>query len=224
MKILLIAGHGAGDPGAIGNGKKEAIETRKLVSLLLPKLKRYASVSVYNTARNAFKDVNNGSFKVGAYDYALEIHFNAFNKTAKGTEIYVTKNEKGTSVERAIMNHMKPFFAVRGGSGVKVGNFAVINYLKRKGISSALLEVCFIDNAHDMKVYTSNIDKIADAIVSGIVEGFGLKASSSKKSIDEIAREVIAGKWGNGSDRVKRLRSARYDPNIVQARVNQLIK
>ena len=40
------------------------------------------------------------------------------------------------------------------------------------------------------------------------------------KSVDEIAREVIAGKWGNGAERKRRLRAAGYDPAVIQARVN----
>ena len=43
------------------------------------------------------------------------------------------------------------------------------------------------------------------------------------KSVDEVAREVIAGKWGNGTDRKNRLQAAGYNYNAVQARVNQLV-
>lgn len=49
-------------------------------------------------------------------------------------------------------------------------------------------------------------------------------AVSTKKSVDEIAREIIAGKWGNGQDRVNRLTAAGYDYNAVQAKVNALLK
>lgn len=45
-----------------------------------------------------------------------------------------------------------------------------------------------------------------------------------RKSIDEIAKEVIAGKWGNNPERKRRLKSAGYDYNAVQKRVNQLMK
>lgn len=44
------------------------------------------------------------------------------------------------------------------------------------------------------------------------------------KTIDEIAREVIAGKWGSGEDRKKRLTNAEYSYSEVQARVNQILK
>ena len=47
--------------------------------------------------------------------------------------------------------------------------------------------------------------------------------SVAAKSIEEIAREVIQGKWGNGADRQKRLEAAGYNYAEVQAKVNQLI-
>ena len=46
----------------------------------------------------------------------------------------------------------------------------------------------------------------------------------AKKSVDKIAREVIQGKWGNGVDRKNRLTNAGYDYNVVQKRVNELMK
>lgn len=48
-------------------------------------------------------------------------------------------------------------------------------------------------------------------------------ASSSKKSVDTLAREVIAGKWGNGATRKQKLEAAGYDYDAVQKRVNQLL-
>ena len=46
--------------------------------------------------------------------------------------------------------------------------------------------------------------------------------SPAQKSIDQLAQEVLAGNWGNGEDRKRRLTSAGYDYNAVQTRVNQL--
>lgn len=44
------------------------------------------------------------------------------------------------------------------------------------------------------------------------------------KSVDEIALEVIQGKWGAGTERVEKLTAAGYDYKAVQARVNQMLK
>lgn len=45
-----------------------------------------------------------------------------------------------------------------------------------------------------------------------------------KKTVDEIAYEVIRGEWGNGVERKERLTAAGYDYSEVQRRVNQLVK
>ena len=44
------------------------------------------------------------------------------------------------------------------------------------------------------------------------------------KSVNEVAQEVIAGKWGNGADRQKRLTDAGYDYGAVRKTVNILMK
>lgn len=48
--------------------------------------------------------------------------------------------------------------------------------------------------------------------------------TSSKKSITTIAKEVIAGKWGNGLVRKAKLKAAGYDYNAVQKEVNRQLK
>ncbi len=45
--------------------------------------------------------------------------------------------------------------------------------------------------------------------------------TKSNKTIDELVREVINGKWGNGSERVKILTEAGYDAKEVQKNVNK---
>lgn len=52
----------------------------------------------------------------------------------------------------------------------------------------------------------------------------GGATSGTGKSIEAIAKEVIAGKWGNGDDRKKRLQAAGYDYAAVQKKVNELLK
>ena len=49
-------------------------------------------------------------------------------------------------------------------------------------------------------------------------------ASTTKKSINTLAKEVLAGNWGNGADRKSRLTKAGYDYSKVQVAVNKLVK
>lgn len=50
------------------------------------------------------------------------------------------------------------------------------------------------------------------------------KNAAAKKTVLELAKEVIAGKWGNGQDRKNRLTAAGYDYTAVQNKVNELLK
>lgn len=47
--------------------------------------------------------------------------------------------------------------------------------------------------------------------------------TTAKKSVETLAKEVLAGKWGNGTDRKNRLTKAGYNYTAVQNRVNQLV-
>ena len=42
-------------------------------------------------------------------------------------------------------------------------------------------------------------------------------------NIEAVAKEVIAGKWGNDKDRYQRLSNAGYVPELVQKKVNELL-
>lgn len=63
-----------------------------------------------------------------------------------------------------------------------------------------------------------------DGICGPITWGALDSAKPVMKTIDQLANEVIAGKWGTGSERKRRLKSAGYDYTAIQERVNQLIR
>lgn len=72
----------------------------------------------------------------------------------------------------------------------------------------------------------SSLENAKKACKSGysVFDSHGNVVYPAKKSVDEIAREVIQGKWSNGADRKNRLTNAGYDYNVVQRRVNELMK
>ena len=49
-------------------------------------------------------------------------------------------------------------------------------------------------------------------------------AEITEKSLDEVARDVINGKYGTGQARKDKLKAEGYDPTAVQARVNELLE
>lgn len=185
MKILLISGHGDGDPGASSKFGVEATETVVMVQKIKETLGNYAQVDLYPTNRNAFKDLGKGCCQVnfGDYDYVLEVHFNscvndlAGDGKTTGTEIYVTTAEKTVGVEMKIVEKIAALGLKN--RGVKRTNWRVIARAKASGTSSALLEVCFIDDKDDMQIYTAKKDQIAAAVATAIAEQFGLKKSGN---------------------------------------------
>lgn len=195
MKVLLISGHGGSngsyDVGACSDYGIEATETRRVVAALKSQLGNYdVNVDVYPTNRNAYADIINGVLQVNFanYDYVLEIHFNsATNKSANGVEVWVTNAEKTITVEQSIVDNIAKIGYLN--RGVKREDFCVIRTAKNKGVSSALLEVCFISNKDDMAKYNANFNKVCGAIVDSLVKGFSLKKINNK--VEETPKPTV---------------------------------
>ena len=84
--------------------------------------------------------------------------------------------------------------------------------------------------------YNDGVGRRVIAVNARYIRGFGVPKfdtektsnseipNNSKKSIDEIAKDVIDGKYGNGEIRKKKLEAEGYDYETVRARVNQIIE
>lgn len=199
MRILLIAGHGDGDPGALNTslGYKEADLAREVVYGISTILKDYCTVQIYNPEKNLYRELKNGRESKNLFkdfEYVFEVHFNAFNKSASGSECLV-KGEKGISVEQGILSNLASLgFKNRG---VKERNdLQNMNMCRSVGVSYCLLETCFIDSNSDLQIYLGNRGKVAQLIAEAILKGFGLKKESSNESISPIFKDVSEGDFG----------------------------
>ena len=76
--------------------------------------------------------------------------------------------------------------------------------------------------------YSNAVKRRTISVNGKYIRGYGVpkydKETTAKKSINAIAKEVIAGKWGNGADRQKRLEKAGYNYREVQKVVNGLLR
>lgn len=189
MKILLISGHTSGHNPSQLTGVNEGDLNIELVKKLKTRLDAYADVSVYPYDRDMYHDNKNGCLRVnlGEYDYILEIHFNAFNNVANGTEIYIHQNYTGgTSVEEKILKNIVELgFRNRGLK--RMNDLLNMNTCFNLKKDYALLETCFFDNAQDMGWYKTNKNKVAAAIADGIINGFGLTAAKPVEIPNEDA-------------------------------------
>ncbi len=68
-----------------------------------------------------------------------------------------------------------------------------------------------------------NAKRCADRFGLQVFDANGKMVYPVGKTIDQLAREVISGKWGNGEERKRRLTQVGYNYKEVQRRVNQLV-
>ena len=75
--------------------------------------------------------------------------------------------------------------------------------------------------------YNESVARRTIAVNGKYIRGYGVPKydaeQEAKKSITELAQEVLDGKWGNGDDRKKRLAGAGYNYSEVQAKVNEIL-
>lgn len=178
-RIVLISGHGAGDPGASGNGYTEESLTREVTTQLYNRLKKSnLSVSLYPQSKDLYKSKDWNYFTKN--DEVIEVHFNAFNGTAKGTEVLIKTGYKPDKVDESLLTTLSKYFTNRG---FKYRNdLQNMNTFASKGISYRLIEICFIDNYNDMKEYVSSETSIWDDLAGGIISAMNGKIQNTDTS------------------------------------------
>ena len=141
-----------------------------------------------------------------------------------------------------LTNQCNEFAKYVKSKGYRAGVYANVNWLKNelnpsnfdKDISvwvAQYYKECQYEGKYDIWQYASN-GKVSG--ISGncdmnylyntdIIIESGSTDDSDKKSIDELAQEVIDGKWGDGEDRKNRLEKAGYNYDAVQDRVNEIL-
>ena len=78
--------------------------------------------------------------------------------------------------------------------------------------------------ANRLKEVAEQAKKIAEEAAKAAQERKEAAAKKAEKSkIEDIAKEVIEGKWGNGQERKEKLTAAGYDYSEVQGMVNDIL-
>ena len=195
--------------GKIARACKAALE-RNGVEVMLGQYKRMQE-----------RCVDSNKFRA---DLHVPIHTNGFNGKVTGTRIFCSGfNNNSYKASKAVFDVLAPLTPGKSES-VKV-NTSLYEVRVPKA-ASVYVECEFHDNAETAKWIIEHTTEIGEAIAKGICNYFGIAfdaATVEAKSIDEVAKEVIQGKWGNGQTRVTKLTEAGYDAKAVQAEVNRLL-
>lgn len=205
----------------------EQEQCNKIALATVKALKRCGIEAKTNTNSDMYKrTAESNCWKA---DIHVPIHTNALNGKVQGTRLFcVNFNGEGYKVCEEVMKTLAPITPGTSDS-ITVASFYEIT---DTNAPCCYIEIAFHDNVEEAKFIVKNTEKIAEAIARGLCNYLGVKYVSSstssnvsrKKTIEELANEVIAGKWGKGADRKKRLTEAGYDYNRVQARVNEKLR
>ena len=167
----------------------------------------------------------------------MTVHRDYANKSCPGTYLYerhaqiaseVNKRLGSTNIKPAPEKPSGGLYRVQTGAfKSKTNADAMLAKVKAKGFDTYMVKV---GDLYKIQVGAFKVKANAEATLKKLqAAGFSAfitteqgSAAGAGKSVDELAREVLQGKWGNGAERKKRLEAAGYDYAAVQKKVNQL--
>jgi N-acetylmuramoyl-L-alanine amidase len=196
VRIVLDAGHGGKDPGAVANGMQEKDLTLAIVKHIGRMLSEYENVEVhYTRTDDRFLELEERAAianKLNA-DYFVSVHINSGGGTGFESYIY-NGNVSAATIAYQNVIHAEIMKAIGNVNdrGKKRANYAVLRETKMPAI---LTENLFIDNTNDAAKLKSEqfLLQVAHGHVEGIVKAFGLK---KKVKVDDIT-----GHWAEQSIR-----------------------
>lgn len=150
---------------------------------------------------------------IGNYDLAVELHLNAFNKLAKGCEVYHYDNGAGKACAERVVAKLATVFSNRGAK--KRTDLYFLNSTKAPAI---LIESFFCDNAEDC-AKGNDKKKVAKLIAEGIHGGAIAEAAAPTESGTLYRVQVGAySVKANAEAMLAKLKKAGFDGFITSSK------
>lgn len=174
MTAFLSGGHNPKgkkiDPGAIGNGRKEADIASEFRDLVVSKYKKkYPKELVITDKDDETLSDYLKRIKTGSGSVVLEFHCDAStNKSASGCTAIVGTDSNGAdkSFASELVNKTSEILSIknRGVISEADSHRGRLGLMREQG-TVVLLELFFISNQNDLKSYRENKEKLADALI-----------------------------------------------------------
>ena len=174
--IVIDAGHGGSDSGAVHGKRKEKDDVLKLALAVGKTLEEdYIAYIKYTRTTDIYEKPSKKTKDAEGFGGSLlvSIHRNyGITKTSTGYETLVYSN---VDVKKVIAEEVNKGMAELGykNRGTKIRTDLTI--LKVKGMPAVLFEVGFISNKADNKIFDNKFDEIVGVIVNAIAKGMELK-------------------------------------------------
>ena len=169
--IMLDAGHGGRDPGAVYNGRQEKDDTLALALAVGEILQERGIDVLYTRTTDVYESPYQKAMEANAAgaDFFISIHRNSSPEanTYSGVESLVY-NKSGIKLEMAENINEQLEAAGFVNLGVKERPGLVV--LRRTRMPAVLVEVGFINSDTDNMLFDNNFDDMALAIAEGILD------------------------------------------------------
>lgn len=186
--LFVIAGHGAGDSGAVGYGYTEAERVRTLAKKLAAL--GGGNVTVADMNRNWYADKGISSLTIPKDWQIIELHMDSNVSSAKGGHVIVKAGFNPDSYDNSLAQFIGGFFPGRADKIVGRANLGNVNRAATKGYGYRLLECGFITNKGDLDKFNSHMDELA----AGILSAFGIGSTKTGWILDKT------GWWYRNAD------------------------
>lgn len=172
-KIFVIAGHGAGDPGACGNGYSEAERVRALATRM--KAIGGNDVLLGDFNRNYYADNGIASLNISKDYQIIELHMDSGVSTARGGHIVIKGGFSPDKYDVAVANAISSIFPGRASKIVGRNDLQNPNVAASRGYAYRLIECGFISNSTDVGIFNNRMDEVARALLGA----FDIKGGST---------------------------------------------
>ena len=250
IKVGIYCGHGtqtngAWDPGATYGSEKEATRMLPITEAFV----KYAKINGFEVVTDVPKNNINMIEQVkkseaNDVDVHISIHCDWYKASSGSFGLYCKGSKQGKKLATCLNTYVKGMTGIRSKGIIARTDLYELN---KTSMVACVFECGSIKADRYEWDTAKEADEYGKALCKGLCKYYGItfvekkatttkapvkattttaakKTSTTKKSVTEIAKEVIAGKWGNGETRKKKLTAAGYDYNAVQKKVNELLK
>lgn len=172
VNVFVVCGHGAGDPGACGNGFEEAEQVRRLGARMVEL--GGGRVAMADPARNCYWEDGMLNWSIPKGAQVVELHRDSADCYARGGHVLIKSGIGGADqYDQALAEAVSSIFPGRAQSVREVSWLKNANQAYARGVPYRLVEVGFISDAQDCEVFESRLDDIARAFLAA----FGIGAA-----------------------------------------------
>lgn len=220
--IVIDAGHGGSDSGAVYNGRLEKDDNLRLALAVGNLLEQRGYNVIYTRTEDVFDSPSEKARianRSGA-DYFISFHRNSspYANTYSGVETLVYSD---SGVRGELARSVNEELEKAGFNNLGVKERTNLTVLRRTQMPAILIEAGFLNTDADNRTFDNNFDAIANAIATGITNVVGgVPAVPSNGTTGRRTYQVQTGlfrRYGNAQYMLQQLTEEGYEAEIVES-------